>query len=97
MKLHQQFDLNIREIKPGNLNGIPRAMNEMPGLVENLIKDLLKRGYMVIQEGVGFLGVPRRITVIKEFTGPFVTHFSIKAKEDFKAVSRALGIEKLFE
>lgn len=97
MKLHQQFDLNIREIKPENFNDIPRAMNEIPNLVERLIKDLLRKGYMVIQEGVDYLGVPRRITVIKEFNGPFVTHFSIKAKEDFKAVSRALGIEKLFE
>ena len=97
MKLHQQFDLNVRVVKPENFSDIPRAINEIPALVEKLMQDLLKKGYMVIQEGVGSFGIPRRITVIKEFSGPFVTHFSIKAKEDFKDVSRSLGIEKLFE
>ena len=58
---------------------------------------LLEKVYFVIQEGVNSVGVPRRITLIKEFSGPFVTHFSMKAREDFKAISRALGIEKLFE
>ena len=96
MKLHQQFDLNLRVINQ-EINEIPKAVNEIPALVEKLIRNLLKKGYMVIQEGVSSLGVPKRITVIKEFSGPFVTHFSIKTKKDFKSVSRSLGIEKLFE
>ena len=39
----------------------------------------------------------KSITVIKNFTGPFVTQFSAKAKEDFDDASKALGIERLFE
>ena len=96
MKLHQQFDLNLRAVN-NEINEIPKTVNEIPALVEKLIRDLLKKGYMVIQEGASSLGAPKRITVIKEFSGPFVTHFSIKTKEDFKSVSRSLGIEKLFE
>lgn len=97
MKLHQQFDLNFGALKPENIKDIPRAINEIPALVEKLIKDLLQKGYVVIQEGVNSLGVPKKITVIKEFSGPFVTHFSIKTKEDFRNISRELGIEGLFE
>ena len=96
-KLHQQFDLNQRRLKPENFNDIPRALNEIPALVEKLIKDLLNKGYIVMEEGVNSLGIPRRITVVKEFTGPFVTHFSNKTREDFKSTSRSLGIEQLFE
>ena len=97
MKLHQQFDLNVRALKPRNLDDIPRTANKISLLIEKLTKDLLQKGYIIVQEGMSSLGIPKRITVIKEFSGPFVTHFSIKTKEDFKAVSRSLGIEKLFE
>lgn len=89
MKLHQQFDINF--------NDIPRTINEIPILVEKLIKELLEKGYDVVKEGAYSAGIPQSITIIKEFTGPFVTQFSEKTKEDFNAVSKALGIEKLFE
>ena len=89
MKVHQQFDLNA--------GGIPQAINEIPVLVERLIKDLIAKGYIVIESSSRHMGIPQSITVIKDFTGPFVINISSKAKEDFKAVSRALGIEKLFE
>jgi len=42
------------------------------------------------------LRMPQSIFVIKEFTGPFVTHFSTKIKNDFQAISKALRIEGLF-
>ena len=42
MKLHQQFDLNLEALKPDNFNDIPRAINNVPVLVEKLIKDLFK-------------------------------------------------------
>lgn len=94
MKIYQQFDLNFNALKPRD---IPRAINKIPLLVESLIKDLLERGYMVIESSAKFMGIPKSITVIKDFTGPFVTQFSIKTKEDFTAISRKLGLERLFE
>lgn len=97
MKLHQQFDLNLKALKPENLNDIPRAINELPVLVENLIKDLLKEGYIVIESSARYMGVPKSITIIKDFTGPFVIRFSSKIREDFNSVSKKLGVEKLFE
>ena|SRR3989338_1854472 len=97
MKLHQQFDLNLEALKPDNFNDIPRAINNVPVLVEKLIKDLLKEGYIVVESSSRYMGIPQSITVIKDFTGPFVIRFSSKTKDDFKAISRALGIEKLFE
>lgn len=97
MKLHQQFDLNLDVLKVKNFNDIPRALNEVPLLVERLVKNLLEKGYDVIKEGAGFMGIPKSITVIKNFTGPFVTQFSAKAKEDFDDASKDLGIERLFE
>ena len=97
MKLHQQFDLNLEALKPDNFNDIPRAINNVPVLVEKLIKDLLKEDYIVVESSSRYMGIPQSITVIKDFTGPFVIRFSSKTKDDFKAISRALGIEKLFE
>jgi len=97
MKLHQQFDLNLEILKVKNFNDIPKVMNETPFLVEKLIKDLLEKGYIVIESSANFMGVPQSITVMKEFTGPFVMQFSSKTKEDFNAISRKLGLEKLFE
>ncbi len=97
MKLHQQFDLNFDVLKVKNFNDISRAVNEIPALVEKLIKDLLERGYEVVKEGAHFTGLPQSITLVKEFTGPFVARFSIKAKEDIDSISRSLGIERLFE
>ncbi|MDP3766306.1 MAG: hypothetical protein Q8R04_07375 [Nanoarchaeota archaeon] len=97
MKLHQQFDLNLNAIKIDNFNDIPKKINEIPVLVERLIKDLLEEGYIVIESSARHMGIPSSITVIKDFTGPFVTRFSAKLQHDFNALSKAVGIEKLFE
>ena len=97
MKLYQQFDLNRKVLKIDNLNDIPKAVNEMPVLVEKLIKDLLEEGYIVIESSARYMGIPKTITIVKDFTGPFVTRFSAKIQHDFNALSRTLGIEKLFE
>ena len=97
MKVHQQFDLNLDALKVKKFNDIPRAVNEAPFLVEKLIKNLLEEGYIVIESSARYMGIPQSITVVKDFTGPFVTIFSTKIKEDFNDVSKALGIDKLFE
>ena len=97
MKLHQQFDLNLKALKPDNVNEIPKVINELPVLVEKLVKDLLREGYIVIESSAKYMGIPQSITIIKEFTGPFVLNFSSKVIEDFRAFSRKLGVEKLFE
>ncbi|MBI2649838.1 hypothetical protein HYX04_00830 [Candidatus Woesearchaeota archaeon] len=97
MKLHQQFDLNLNALKIGNFKDIPKAINEMPVLVEKLIKELLEEGYIVIESSARYMGVPQSITIIKDFTGPFVTRFSAKIQHDFDALSKRLGVEKLFE
>lgn len=97
MKLHQQFDLNLEVLKISNVNEIPKAINEVPVLVEKLTKELLERGYIVIESTASYMGIPKSITIIKDFTGPFTTLFSSKIKNDFSNVSRKLGIGKLFE
>ena len=97
MKLHQQFDLNLKALKPESFNDIPRAINEMPVLTEKLIKNLLEQGYVVIESSARYMGIPKTITVIKDFTGPFATIFSTKINEDFNNRARKLGMEKLFE
>lgn len=99
MKLYQQFDLNLNALKIDAFRGIDilKAINEIPVLVEKLIKDLLEDGYIVIESSARHMGIPRSITVVKDFTGPFVTKFSAKVRNDFDAVSKAIGIEKLFE
>ena len=95
--MHQQFDLNLDALKIDSVKDIPKKINEIPVLVEKLIKDLLEEGYLVIESSARFMGIPQNITVIKDFSGPFVAKFSAKVQEDFNAVSRALGIERLFE
>ena len=97
MKLYQQFDLNINALRISNFNDIPRAVNKIPITVERLIKQLLENGYSVVESSAHHMGIPQSITVVKDFTGPFVTNFSLKMRQDFDAVSKALGIEKLFE
>lgn len=97
MKLHQQFDLNTNALKLEKFNDIPKKINEIPILVEKLIKDLLEEGYIVIESSARHMGIPKTITVIKDFTGPFATIFSTKINNDFNALCKALGIEKLFE
>ena len=93
MKIHQQFDLNAKTIKSTGreLLTIP------PYLVEELVTNLTKKGYMVLMSSANFMGLPQSITVIKDFTGPFVSKFSAKINGDFNAVSKRLGIENLFE
>lgn len=97
MKIHQQFDLNLRALKPESFNDLPRIINEMPALVERLVKTLLEHGYVVIESSAKYMGVPKTITVIKDFTGPFATMFSSKINDDFKTHSRKLGMERFFE
>ncbi|MBI2541905.1 hypothetical protein HYV80_04300 [Candidatus Woesearchaeota archaeon] len=97
MKLHQQFDLNLRALKPENFNNIPRAINMMPGLVEGLVKRLLGQGYVVIESSARYMGIPKSITVIKDFSGPFATMFSAKINEEFSSFSKRIGVERLFE
>ena len=97
MKLHQQFDLNLNALKIDDFNDIPKKINEIPVLVEKLIKDLLEEGYIVIESSARHMGIPKSITVVKDFTGPFVTKFSAKVQNDFNALSKTIGIEKLFE
>lgn len=97
MKIHQQFDLNLKALQPESFNDIPRAMNEMPVLVEKLIKNLLEQGYIVIESSAKYMGIPKTITVIKDSTGPFAIMFSRKINDEFRSFSRKLGMEKLFE
>ena len=97
MKLHQQFDLNLKALKIGNINDIPKAVNEIPVLVENLIKNLLEEGYIVIESSARYMGIPKSITIVKDFTGQFVTKFSAKIQNDFNELSKAIGIDRLFE
>jgi len=97
MKLHQQFDLNLNALKIDNFKYVPKKINEIPVLVERLIKDLLEDGYIVIESSARHMGIPQSITVVKDFTGPFVTKFSAKVQNDFNALSNKIGVEKLFE
>lgn len=97
MRLHQQFDLNPNEINSGRFSHIPKKINKAHVLVEKLVRDLLEEGYIIIESSSRYMGVPQSITVVKEFTGPFAARFSAKAQHDFNAISRSLGIEKLFE
>ena len=97
MKLHQQFDLNIQALKPESFRDIPAKVNEIPVLVEKLVNDLLEEGYIVLESSARHMGLPRSITVIKDFTGPFVTRFSTKIKDDFNALSKKIGVGELFE
>ena len=93
MKLHQQFDLKQDVIGP-----IGRELFEIPPyLIEQLITNLSKRGYTILKSSADYMGIPKSITIVKEFPGQFVMQFTTKIKDDFKAVSRKLGIEGLFE
>ena len=93
MRLHHQFDLNL-----GTVNVLRRDFFSLPPFViEELVTTLAKKGYTVIKSSSDYLGIPKSIIVAKEFTGPFVSHFSNKIREDFSTVTGKLGIEKLFE
>lgn len=93
MRLQQQFDLNR-----GSITALGREFLTIPPyIIEELVVGLTKKGYTVLKSSINFMGIPRSITVVKEFTGPFVTSFSLKIREDFRNVSQRLGIERLFE
>lgn len=93
MKVHHQFDLNI-----GNVKLFGRELLVVPPyVIEELISNLSKKGYTVLKSSAYFMGIPQSITVVKEFTGPFVSHFTNKMRDDFDSVSKKLGINELFE
>jgi len=93
MKLHQQFDLNLKTI-----NDLGRELLAVPPhLIEQLVFSLARRGYTVVKSPAYYMGVPQSIIVIKDFTGPFVAHFTAKIRKDFSSASKTLGIERLFE
>ena len=96
MKLHQQFDLRLDVLKENSISTL-KNIKEIPVLIGELTKDLIKKGYIVVVESTNYGGIPHSITVVKDFTGPFVVNLSSKVKNDFKAVTRSLGIESFFE
>mgnify|MGYP001558465440 FL=1 len=93
MRLHHQFDLDTENVKRlgRDLFALP------PYIVEELLITLRKKGYTVLKSSADFMGIPKSITVVKEFTGPFVTMFSAKMKKDFNFITKKLGIERLFQ
>ncbi|MBI4452439.1 hypothetical protein HY637_03355 [Candidatus Woesearchaeota archaeon] len=92
MKLHQQFDLNLSMAKP-----LGRELMTLPPyIIEELITKMSKKGYTVLKSSAYYMGIPQSIIVIKEFTGPFVSHFTSKIRKDFDEASRRLGINELF-
>ncbi|HLC60073.1 MAG TPA: hypothetical protein VJJ52_01445 [Candidatus Nanoarchaeia archaeon] len=92
MKLHEEFDLNVGEMK----TIVRDYMVIPPHLIEELLTNLKQKGYIVLKSTIDFMGVPKRITLIKKFKGPFVTMFSAKMKQDFIDETKNLRIEGLF-
>ena len=93
MRLHQQFDLNTR-----NIALLGRDLFAMPPyVIEELISNLSKKGYIVLKSSAYQIGIPQSITIVKEFSGPFVSQFADKIRNDFDSVSRKLGIREMFE
>ena len=93
MKLYHQFDL-----KNEVLRSLGRELFEVPPyVVEELVKNLSRKGYTILKSSANYMGLPKSITVIKEFTGPFVGQFTAKIKDDFRNISKKLGISELFE
>ncbi|MBI2657640.1 hypothetical protein HYX08_03020 [Candidatus Woesearchaeota archaeon] len=97
MKLHQQFDLNLGVLKVEKVSNIPSAIGKAPVLVDKLVRELAEKGYIVMESSIRYMGVPQSITVIKDFTGPFASLFSSKMRDDFRNISRELGMDKLFD
>ena len=93
MRLHHQFDLDTENVKR-----LGRDLFTLPPyVVEDLVAALKKNGYIVLRSSADFMGIPKSITVAKEFTGPFVTMFAAKIREDFSSITKKLGIEALFQ
>ena len=92
MRLYEEFEINLRILEGLNKGSLEIYRSH----VEELVKNLAKKGYLVGKPSLCYLRIPQSIFVIKEFTGPFVTHFSTKIKNDFQAISKALRIEELF-
>ena len=93
MRLHHQFDLNINNTE---LFGRELLVTP-PSIIEELTVNLSKKGYTVLKSSAYYMGIPQSITVVKEFTGPFVSQFANKIRNDFENVSKKLGIRELFE
>lgn len=92
MKLHQQFELNM-----GKINQLGKGLLNRPSYaVEDLVTSLSKKGYTVLKSSAYFMGIPQSITIVKDFTGPFVSHFTSKIKDDVDTASKNLGIRELF-
>jgi len=94
MKLHQQFDLNMKKF---GLEKLPEKATKAPELIEQLVKNLVEEGYIVIMSSAKFMEIPKTITVVKDFTGPMVTYVSTKINDDFNSLAESLGIRKLFD
>ncbi len=97
MKLHQQFDLNVNILDNDTIEHISKKLNRIPELIEVLSKNLIQKGYAVIISSAYYMGLPQSITVMKDFSGPFVMLYSTKIKKDFENISKTLGIGKLFK
>ena len=93
MKLHQQFDLDLRKFDLGKL---PQKAIKVHELIEQLVKSLVEEGYIVVMSSAKYMGIPKTITVIKDFTGPMVTFVSTKINDDFNSLAENLGIRKFF-
>ena len=96
MKVHQQFDLNLNKISP-SLGKVQEKALKVPELIEQLVKNLVEEGYIVIMSSAKYMGIPKTITVVKDFTGPMVTYVSTKITDDFNSLAEGLGIRKLFD
>ncbi len=92
MRLYEEFDLNLSEMKRIGRD----FMVIPPHLIEELVNHLKEKGYTVLKSTMDFMGVPKSITIVKNFKGPFATMFSAKMKEDFINETRSLGMEELF-
>lgn len=68
-----------------------------PYIIEELANNLSKKGYTVLKSSAYYMGIPQSITVVKEFTGPFISKFANKIREDFNETTKTLGIRELFE
>lgn len=93
MRLHHQFDLNMGAVKAFGKDMLALP----PYLIEELMAKLSKEGYTVLKSSAYFMGIPQSITIVKEFSGPFVSQFANKIRNDFENVSKKLGIRELFE
>jgi hypothetical protein len=91
MKVHRQFDLDIRALKSLNRDG-----SGIPQKIEEFLISLSKKGYTVLNSSSYVMGIPQSITLIKEVTGSIGSAIAMTIKEDFDAVSEKAGVRKMF-